>query len=236
MIPEIYNGKNFSILFRARSGYGKTFLCEKKATKIELNNFCFYEIKEAPGFYIQKRFHFIDEIHIVKNVEYYYPFMDSGRFTFLFASNLSGRLPEAFKNRCIIFEFEDYKTETIAEILSYFVKLPHEQLYYVAKNCKGNPRIAKMVGIRLNYMIKEKVIKSNAELEEILNQLGIHKGGLTEIDLKYIDFVQKFPKGISLSMIENTLGIDRETITEEIEPFLLQKGILSISSKGRKIP
>jgi holliday junction DNA helicase RuvB len=238
------SGNNHNILFRAPSGYGKTtasFMLIKSINN-GLKDFGYY-IPDSDGnitnildFY---RIHFIDEIHCLKHPEILYPLLDSKKYTFILASNESGDLKEPLKNRCIQFIFEPYTEGDMFNIVNDLLikyKLSKELIMEISLRCKKIPRVAKIICERLDYTFKNYIIPNNLEeLNMILqNILHIEKKGLNRQDLIYLDYLQNIESSSLQNIIYGT-GIDRETILTEVEPYLLHLGLISITSRGRKI-
>ena len=229
---EIEKGANFNILLRAPSGYGKTTLA---LTFLEGKDYIMYPPGER-NFFTNKRFHLFDEAHTLKNFEFLYYFMDSRKYTIILATNLSGSLPEPVINRCINLIFEDYSPHHIEEILklSLEITLKDELINFLSYKCRNNPRIAKMIAKRLSIICNyERVPQTIRELERYLNRIGIYKYGLNELDLKYLEFLQEV-KVSSLERLQRGTGLDKNTIINEIEPYLVKKDFIRISSRGRE--
>jgi Holliday junction resolvasome RuvABC ATP-dependent DNA helicase subunit len=241
IIKELLKGENLNLLFRAPSGYGKTVLGLKILSYFP-NNFKVYvpqngRISELD---FTKRIHFIDEVHELLEPEYLYPFMDSKRFIFLFASNESGDLKEPLVNRCIPFIFSDYsKDEMLQMIHTLLLKnnlyLNSELEEVIVNNTQNNPRIAEQLCRRLVMVFKNYCIpKTREELENILMQvLQIHDG-FTEYHDRYLNYLNRV-RVSSLDNISSATRIDKATIKRDIEPYLLYKNLIRISSKGRGI-
>jgi len=243
ILPQIKNGVNLNILLRAPSGYGKTVTglmmlkyldpnYENSTYSIPPDENTVFEILK------DKRFHFIDEIHIIKNPEYLYEYMDSNNYTFLFATNESGSLKEPLRNRCFPIIFGRYIKKELMQIVDEFLKgynLPDEFLKIIADRVKGNPRIAKILCMRLQFVFtRYGICKTEKELTLVLDTiLYVKENGITELDEIYLNYLSTV-KLSSLSNIVNSTKIDRYTITNEIEPNLLEKGIISITGRGRK--
>ncbi len=225
---------SFNILLRARSGYGKTTLAKIFLSDLEKlwgYEACQYEPGEE-RFSPLYRVHFYDECHLIKNPEFLYRYMDSGRYIFVFASNLSGSLKEPLINRTIQFYFEDYTEEHIKLILES--KLPYlskPNIEFLSDKCRLNPRIATKIAERLNFALK-KQNPSPEMLKKILTSMGIYDKGLTRQDLKYYQCL-KIHSPASLQLISSITGLDKETIINEIEPHLIKLGLIKITSRGR---
>jgi len=229
---EIEKGANFNILLRAPSGYGKTTLALKF---LEGKDYIMYPPGEG-DFFTNIRFHFFDEAHTLKNFEFLYRFMDSKRYTIILATNLSGSLPEPIINRCINFVFEEYSSEHIKEILksNLEITLKEELIDFLSYQCRNNPRVTKMIAFRLSIICRyEGIPQTIEELEWCLNRIGIYRYGLNELDLRYLEFLQEV-KISSLERLQRGTGLDRDTIINEIEPYLVKMGFIRISSRGRE--
>jgi Holliday junction resolvasome RuvABC ATP-dependent DNA helicase subunit len=244
ILPEIRNeGRNTNFLFRAASGMGKTTMGLLCLNYLGINNSVYY-LPLASGelpYPIDegKRYHLIDEIHILKTPEILYPYMDSGRFTFFLMTNESGMLLEPLKNRCFQYIFSPYTDDEMGEIIRRALSgysIPDEMVIEIRDRVRGNPRIAKKVCERLGYVFRNYLVpKTKAELVTILNNvLDIREKGLTEMDRRYLEFLSRVGKSSLQNIIYGT-GIDRNTILTEIEPYLLVLGYISITQKGREI-
>jgi Holliday junction resolvasome RuvABC ATP-dependent DNA helicase subunit len=66
-----------------------------------------------------------------------------------------------------------------------------------------------------------------------LKNIGIYRGGYTDLDIKYLQALSKL-KTASLLTLSRNLGIDKNTLVNEIEPFLLDRGHIELTRSGRK--
>jgi Holliday junction resolvasome RuvABC ATP-dependent DNA helicase subunit len=57
---------------------------------------------------------------------------------------------------------------------------------------------------------------------------------MNSMEREYLAFLERV-RTASLTTLTSSLGINRETIQTEIEPQLLYKGRIKITSKGREI-
>jgi len=239
MLPFIKDGENISVLFRAPSGHGKTTLALIMLKYLGINNSFLY-IPEETTISIQenKRFHFIDEIHLLKNPEILYPYMDSKNYTFILASNESGTLKEPLVNRSIQYIFEPYTRDQLIKMASHLIKnIGVGFCELLVDRCRGNPRVLKNICRRLDfYMRSGYEINSENELDNLLSDvLEIKKDGITNLELTYLDYLRKVGGRASLLQIVSGIRLDESTIKREIEPLLLYLGKITISSRGREI-
>jgi len=239
-IKEIKKGANFNLLLRAQSGMGKTTLGFYMASKIGVDN-CFYYIPNngilSPSFQKHKRIHLIDEVHTLENPVVLYSLLDSGEYTFILMSNESGGLLEPLKNRCIQLIFEQYDREEMMEIIYNNLEYDfNREILEFLLNYVKSPRDIKSLCTRLNIVFKNYFIPRNvSEMEKILNTiLNLTNSGLNEHSRVYLEYLKEVERS-SLSNIISGTGIDRTTILTEIEPFLLYKKLIKITSRGREI-
>jgi Holliday junction DNA helicase RuvB len=108
-----------------------------------------------------------------------------------------------------------------------------EDLLEIAKRSKGTPRI---LNGRLQWYknFKSCNINSQASINDIFNIQGIDGYGLDIYDRMYLDILQK-NKGnpLGLKSISSLTGIAIETIENSIEPYLVRKGFVIRTTKGR---
>ena len=77
--------------------------------------------------------------------------------------------------------------------------------------------------------------KTPEELEELLfSHTGVRKGGFTNYDISYLEFLEENGTA-SLNTLSNVLQIPRQTILNEVEPFLIRKKLIKIGSRGRTL-
>ena len=80
----------------------------------------------------------------------------------------------------------------------------------------------------------EKVIDENFA-DRALIQLDVDKSGLDAIDRKYLNvIIEKYQGGpVGLDTLSAVLSEQKDMIEEVIEPYLLQRGLIQRSSRGR---
>jgi Holliday junction resolvasome RuvABC ATP-dependent DNA helicase subunit len=234
-----------NILFRGEAGSGKTFLAHEFLRNLFGNGYTYqFPSRDNKFSFIfpvqvhQVRGHFVDEVHNIKNIESIYPIMDSQRYIMVFATNLGGDLPEAFTSRCFIYKLDDYTDKEMIEIVVQWSKelkfdLDKETASTIAERARKNPRVAKQYLSRINFIISSgyypKTVKG---VKAAFKDIGVYHGGYTLSDIKYLQFLAKVERA-SLDTISRALKIDRATILNEIEPFLIERGHISISARGR---
>jgi hypothetical protein len=240
---ELLKGNNFNIVFRAPSGYGKTFLALRTLNCLGTKNGVYYfpsadGLSLEPPFRPVKRIHIIDEAHGLKNQETFYPLMDMGTYTFFFLTNESGLLKEPLMNRCIQFIFTPYTEEELTQIAKYSLEKYHlsdSLLQEIGKRCI-HPRDAKNICQRLSIIFNSHFVpKTVEELEYILSVImGIDKDGFSTLEKTYLDFLGTVGTA-SLDTLSYGTRLDKATIMRDVEPRLIYKNKIKITSKGRTL-
>lgn len=232
--------ESLNIILRGPAGCGKTTLAE---------TFC-EEISGTYGYQIPRKYftmkgieiyrcQIVDEIHVVKQFEDIYPWMDCGKYIFVFCTTEFGNLPDPFVSRCIQLNFDDYSEEEITTIVYNYgeklgISLTRETSKLIAKRSRGKPRIAKNYVKRMKFIIARGYYPFTVRgVNAAFNDIGVFNGGYTDLDMKYLRFLEKV-KQASLRTISRSIGVDENTIKNEIEPFLTGKHHIEITSRGRK--
>lgn len=201
---------------------------------------------------------FIDEIHRLPKVveEFLYPVMedfvlsivvedkpeniDIPKFTLVGATTSGGCLSQPFYDRFTIKEhlsfYDDYELAKLAgsNATKLGLMISDEDLLEIAKRSKGTPRI---LNARLQwYKSYVDVHGSNVSVDEIFQCQGIDNKGFDLYDRMYIELLKKNRSNpLGLKSISSLTGIAVETIENSIEPFLIRKGYVIRTQKGRII-
>jgi len=200
---------------------------------------------------------FIDEIHRLPMLveEFLYPVMedfvlnitiedkpekiDLPLFTIIGATTSGGSLSQPFYDRFTIKEHLSFYTpDELAKLAGLNAKklgliVNEDHLLEIAKRSKGTPRI---LNARLqwykNYVAYFK--GKNPSIDEIFESQGIDNNGLDIYDREYLKTIEK-AKGnpLGLKSISSITGIAIETIENSIEPYLVRKGYIIRTQKGR---
>jgi Holliday junction DNA helicase RuvB len=202
---------------------------------------------------------FIDEIHrLPKTVEeFLYPVMedfvlnitvenkpeniDLPMFTMIGATTSGGSLSQPFYDRFTIKEHLSFYNETElaklarSNLSKMGIVLNDSDLLEIAQRSKGTPRI---LNARLQWYKNYKIChpNDNKSIGEIFDIQGIDSKGLDLYDRMYLETLQK-SKGspLGLKSISSITGIAIETIENSIEPYLVRKGFIVRTQKGRII-
>lgn len=242
-LEEMREGRNLNLFLRAPSGHGKNLFADAITTFLGSDDSVLYIGEEVfDEFFTDLRIHILDEIHEIKTPEPLYPLMDSGEYTFILLTNEYDSLKEPLENRCIPLTFDEYTQEDLAliiwmEFLKWGMDISPEFCSEISNSSRNTPRIAKLLARRLSMVFKQSGIPINIENLRIEMQetLNVYQDGSTELDRRYLNFLQQFDHPVGLNTIVYTTGIRKSTIRQEIEPFLIRKGLLEITPSGRRL-
>jgi len=167
-------------------------------------------------------------------------------FTLVGATTKSGMISAPLRTRFGIVERIDFYDED--DLRDIVLQSAHYLSITVSSACahiigtcaRGTPRIAKKLLRRVRdfAQVTNNNIIDEALVGQALTFLGIDAEGLTALDTLLLQkMVENFNGGpVGLDTLAALLGEDKETLEEVYEPFLLRKGYLEKTPRGRQIP
>lgn len=109
----------------------------------------------------------------------------------------------------------------------------------LAKRCRGTPRIANQL---LRRVLDFALVSEKEEIDEnivhsSLSRLGIDKEGLTRMDREFLKIIHERYDGgpVGLEAIAAALNEERNTLEDVYEPYLVYRGFVLRTSRGRMI-
>lgn len=182
--------------------------------------------------------------------------LDLNPFTLVAATTRAGLLSNPFRSRFGIIErLEYYDDNFLDEIVKRSasilgVEIDDAAAFEIACRSRGTPRIANRLLRRTRDYAevprpKDGISKGqsprrgkiNLEVaKHALDQLEVDKSGLDDMDKKILSTIVDSYKGgpVGLSAVAAVVSEDPGTIEEVYEPFLLQKGYLRRTLRGRE--
>jgi Holliday junction DNA helicase RuvB len=169
--------------------------------------------------------------------------LDLPPFTLIAATTRVSLLSAPLRSRFSggVFRLEFYSQEQIKQILARSadilgIKVNDDAFDEIAKRSRFTPRTA-------NYFLKRcrdyaQVHKKDLDQKTVflaLSLLGIDELGLSEIDRTTLEIIiEKFNGGpVGLSTIAAALSEEDATIEDVVEPYLMQRGLLERTPRGR---
>lgn len=167
-------------------------------------------------------------------------------FTLVGATTKSGMISAPLRSRFGITERLDYYTdEDLQKIVlqtAQFLQMPitDSAALMVAQCARGTPRIVKKILRRVRdfSQVHNHAVADEHITRQALDFLGIDHDGLSKVDnLLLQKMVELFNGGpVGLETLASLIGEDKETIESVYEPFLMRKGYLEKTPRGRQIP
>ncbi len=169
--------------------------------------------------------------------------IDLPPFTLIGATTKAGMLTGPLRDRFGVIErLEFYTVEELQQIVTRsadILAMPIEEAgaLEIARRSRGTPRVANRLLRRVRDFAQVKgdglITKEIADMA--LNQLEIDAEGLDKIDHRVLTtIIRNFNGGpVGLETLAATINEDSGTIEDVCEPYLLQKGFLSRTPRGR---
>jgi holliday junction DNA helicase RuvB len=166
------------------------------------------------------------------------------RFTLVGATTRAGLLASPLRDRFgLLFHLDFYSPEELEAIVRRSanllgVALEPEAAMEVARRSRGTPRIANRLLRRVRDYAQVKgqevvtldVTRASLELE------GVDDEGLDELDRKVLAaIIARYGGGpVGIEALAATLQEETDTLTDVVEPYLLQQGFVIRTSAGRR--
>ena len=166
-------------------------------------------------------------------------------FTLIGATTRAGQLTSPLRDRFgVISRLEFYEVQDIHTIIcrnAGILKsaITEEGAQEIALRSRGTPRIANRLlkRIRDYAQVWEDGTITRKLAREALDRLEVDPAGLDQIDQKTLKtIILTFNGGpVGLETLAATIGEEAETLGDVVEPFLLQKGFLTRTPRGRTV-
>ncbi|MFA6878066.1 MAG: Holliday junction branch migration DNA helicase RuvB [Fusobacterium sp.] len=167
------------------------------------------------------------------------------RFTLIGATTRVGLLSSPLRDRFgVTHRMDYYNNLELMEIIIRGAKvleiaIDKEGASEIAKRSRGTPRIANrfLKRVRDYSEIRGNGIITRKTVLETLELLGVDKDGLDELDRGIILSIIKNYNGgpVGIETLSLMLGEDKRTIEEVYEPYLVKKGYIKRTPRGRMI-
>jgi Holliday junction DNA helicase RuvB len=137
---------------------------------------------------------------------------------------------------------EFYDSQDLARIVTRAahregLRMTRDAALMVAEAGRGTPREALALTVRVADAAEA---RGRTQLRprfvrETLEQLGIDRDGLTALDRRYIDTLQRrgADRPVGLARLAALLGESRRTLRDIVEPFLSRRGLIHLTPRGR---
>ena len=169
--------------------------------------------------------------------------LDLQPFTLVGATTRAGMLTNPLRDRFgIVSRLEFYTPEELARIVKRSAGLLKVEMddaggFEIARRSRGTPRIANRLLRRVrDYAdVKGQGVIDIHIANRALTMLDVDPQGLDIMDRKLLEAViHRFDGGpVGLDNIAASIGEERDTIEDVIEPYLIQQGYLQRTPRGR---
>lgn len=165
--------------------------------------------------------------------------------TIIGATTRSGLLSAPLRDRFPVREHLDFysikELTKIVVINAKKLRLPIDEdaAFQIATASRGTPRIANN---RLRWVRDYAQSRADGEAtltvtEDALGMLGVDPKGLDPQDRKYLETIERVfgggPAGVEA--IAHTMNLPVDTLTDEVEPFLLRSELVVRTPRGRRL-
>lgn len=169
--------------------------------------------------------------------------LDLPHFTLIGATTRSGQLTAPLRDRFgVSLRLELYTPEELQRIVIRSagilnVEILPEGAYEIASRSRGTPRIANRMLRRVRdfAQVKADGCINRQVADEALSRLEVDKLGLDALDRRMLRSIIEFYNGgpVGLETLAATINEEAVTLEDVYEPYLLQRGFLTRTPRGR---
>ena len=169
--------------------------------------------------------------------------LDLPKFTLVGATTRAGLLTAPLRDRFgVIHRLEFYNIKELTTIVRHSaaildVGIEEEGSVEIAKRSRGTPRLANRLlkRVRDYAQVRHNGVITKDVAVEALDLMGVDPMGLDQSDRNMLlTMIHKFSGGpVGLDTIAAAIGEDAGTISDVIEPYLLQNGFIMRTPQGR---
>lgn len=170
--------------------------------------------------------------------------IDLQPFTLIGATTRAGMLTSPLRDRFgHLVKLEYYDVEALEKIISISARKMDFEIEpgatkEIASRARGTPRIANRLLRRVRDYVQ---VRCNGigELDSTraaLELLGVDRIGLDQLDTRYLtSLIQNFNGTAGLETMSAAVGEETSTLEDVVEPFLIQRGFIKKTNRGRSV-
>lgn len=169
--------------------------------------------------------------------------IDLPKFTLVGATTRAGTLTSPLRDRFGIIQRLEYYSEQDLSIIIIRsatilnIAIDRQAAILLAKRARGTPRLAN----RLLRRVRDYAQANNQSriqlqtIQDALSLMDIDQNGFDHLDRKYLQILMhQFNHGpVGLDAISSSLGEEKATVEDILEPYLLQQGYIQRTARGR---
>ncbi|MCL2680045.1 MAG: Holliday junction branch migration DNA helicase RuvB [Coriobacteriia bacterium] len=170
--------------------------------------------------------------------------LDLARFTLIGATTRTGLLSGPLRDRFgINFRLDYYQPEELESIITrsasiFDLQIDQQAAIEIGRRSRGTPRLANRLLKRVRDFAQVRYDSTITEdiAAEALSFFEVDSLGLDWMDTKILDVLTRTfsGKAVGLTTLANATGEEADTLEDVYEPFLLQKGLMVRTPKGRQ--
>ncbi len=171
--------------------------------------------------------------------------LDLSPFTLIGATTRASLLTKPLRDRFgLVFRLDHYSPAELVRIAQRSagilgIQMQDDAAAELAQRARGTPRLANRLLRRVRDFAQVRGDGSidHATAVAALDLLGVDAEGLDRLDRELLRMIAETFEGgpVGLSTLADAIGEDRGTIEDVYEPYLLQKGLLQRTPRGRVI-
>jgi Holliday junction resolvasome RuvABC ATP-dependent DNA helicase subunit len=165
--------------------------------------------------------------------------LNAENVTFMLATTMESKVTNALLTRCDKMELRRYDRDEVAQI----VQRAHTHINFtlcqmIADASRFTPREALQIAVNVNDAIA--VADSHQTIDEVVRAVirsrGSYLNGITQRDVTLMRLLADAGRPMSLTALVGSLHLNTPSeLTEVIEPYLLYRRWIAVTSKGREI-
>lgn len=165
--------------------------------------------------------------------------INAEQVTFILATTMESKVTNALLTRCDRIELRRYGRDEVAQI----VQRVHPHIGFglcqmIADASRFTPREALQIAVNVNDAIA--VADSHNTVDDVVRDVirsrGTYLNGINQRDVSLMRILADAKKPMSLTALVGAMRLNTPTeLTEVLEPYLISRGWITISSKGREI-
>ena len=169
--------------------------------------------------------------------------LDLPRFTLVGATTRAGLLTSPLRDRFgVVTRLDYYEDAELQEIIVRSarildVSVQEEGTWEISRRSRGTPRVANRLlrRVRDYAQVRADGVITQAVADQGLRLLEVDELGMDVMDRKLLlTIIEKFSGGpVGIETLASAISEERETIEDIYEPFLMQKGFLDRTPRGR---
>lgn len=180
----------------------------------------------------------VDEIHTIRDEEWLLGLMDRGNQIILGATTTAGSLSGPLRSRFVSLVLQPYGEKELKKmVIGAAQNLKYNCPDYVAGEVAKRGKTVARTALSLFKRIYDRIVLNGQLTPDLLaewfGEMKIDEDGLENSDRAYLSCLSEKPIGVQ--NLSSITGLDRLTIEETIEPYLLTRGFVKRTPRGRVI-